>query len=131
MYLDKLLQELARKTGLADLKFSSEGVVSFLFNDTCTTSIEKSPDEQHIIIYGVIGKLPEIDRQNWLTTFLNANLLGFDTLGAAFGLDSDSQEIILSKTFSTHGLQFHTFYEELQQFMHVQQKWTDRLQGKE
>lgn len=130
MSLRDILLKLEKKSGLESLQFSKDGAISFVFNDRYTTTLEKSADEHELTLYGVIGQLPFEDKERYLLALLQANLFGRATGGASIGLDPDTQEIILFRTFIIAHLPFDSFFEELTHFLHMQQEWTEKLKDK-
>lgn len=130
MSLRDILQKLEKKSGLESLQFSKDGAISFVFNTHYTTTLEKSADERELTLYGVIGQLPFEDKERYLLMLLQANLFGRKTGGASIGLDPDTQEVILFRTFEVAHLQFDHFFEELTRFLGMQQEWSENLKDK-
>jgi len=99
MFIEDFVQQLEERSVMKPLKFSEEGVITFIFNDHFTTNIEKSIDNQTLTVYGKIGELPLENQESFLTTLLQANLFGRGTKGATIGLEVGTKDLYLSPTF--------------------------------
>ena len=129
MNVEQLMKNLETKTGMHPLQFSDEGVITFVVDDRFTISIEKSDDGQFLSIYSVVGTLPLENRQECMKWLLDANLFGYKTNKASFGLDSDTEEIYLFQMFDLFDLQFDRFFDYLTQFIETLKKWTEEFQN--
>ncbi|HEV8051536.1 MAG TPA: type III secretion system chaperone [Parachlamydiaceae bacterium] len=127
---DELLKLLEVKTSISPLNFSSEGVVSFIFNDEFTTHLEKSKDDHSITIYGIVGMVPIEQSELCLHALLDANLFGRDTAGSSFGIEREKGEIILFRTLELQNLQSDYFFDTLKQFSLTQEHWTRYIEHK-
>lgn len=124
------LKTLETRTGITPLNFSSDGVLSFVFNDLYTTHIERSKDDHTVTIYGVIGQIPTEHSDLCLRSLLNANLFGRETAGSSFGIDPEKNEIILFRIFELEGLKPDHFFDALREFSLTQEHWTKNLESK-
>lgn len=129
MHINNLIKQFENKTGMRELAFSEEGVITFLLEGRYTTHFEKSEDEQHLTVYAEIGVLPHDNREECMMRLLEANLFGIKTGGATIGIDPDTEEVFLSKTFDMYQLQFERFYEQLSAFLKTQRRWTDYMKN--
>lgn len=131
MDVNQLIKKLAEKLNLPDLQFSDEGVVTLLINEQFNLNIEKSIDGLHLTIYGVLGTLPPIDREEHLLELATGNYFGLETEGSTLCVDQDTEEIILYKTLEVKNLHFDELYGEFQKFIISESRWIERLAAKE
>lgn len=124
MQIAEFLTLLEEKSGMSPLAFSEEGVISFTFNSDFTANIEKSDDDQLLTVYAKIGDLPSKNREECMKALLEANLFGQKTRGAAIGLDSDTQELYIFKSFDCTSIEFESFFEQFSNILQAQQEWT-------
>ncbi len=130
MNAEDFVSKLEEKLGLRPLAFSSEGVISFTFNEKFTAHIEKSSDGKLLMVYAEIGELPKEDREACLLALLEANLFGQKTQGSSFGIDSDTSIIYLFRAFEFEEHSFDAFYQGLTGLLQTQVEWTKNLEAK-
>ena len=131
MDANNIINKLSLELNIPDLRFSDEGVVTLSINDEFTTNIEKTADDRSIIVYGVVGELPPLDREAHLMELLTGNMFGLHTEGATLAVDPNTDEIILFKVYDVHHLHFEDFYRDLQIFFSVQKEWMNKVESRE
>ncbi len=127
MTLDEIFRKFEEKTGMSPLTFSPDGVITFIFNGSYKANFEKSEGDALLTLYGTIGELPYSDREASLIWLLEANLFGRETKGASLGLDRDTKEVILFKTFTVEKLEFDPFFEDVNSILEAQVALTESL----
>ena len=131
MDCNKLIKRLSEELKFSELKFSDEGVISFLVNDEYSVDFEKSADQIYLTIYGIVGILPPIDREEFLLELATGNYFGWQTEGAVLSVDKDTEEVVLFKTLDIRHLHFDDFFGEFQKFINVQKYWVNFFGSKE
>ena len=118
------LKFLEENTGITPLKFSSDGIISLIFNDNYTVHLKKSEDDYILTVFGIIGKVPDNDSELCLLNLLDANLFGRGTGTASIGVNVESKEIIIFEKFSFNDLEQIDFVAKLKGFLNTQEHWT-------
>ena len=129
MEIEQLLQDLAQALGQESLAFNESGVLSLRFGDDIVIHLEPDPDEEHCHLYSVLCRVPESadSRHTIMEALMTANTFGKGTAGAAFGLDEQQNEFVLTRTFVIQSTQSDELFQWLQDTVSVMDIWQRRL----
>jgi hypothetical protein len=128
MILSNLLVELAARLGNPDICLNEAGVCRLVLDGQFGISIEKTATDDGAILYSVVGQVPAADREAFYTRLLSAQLYAREIgEGCAFGLDSDTGEIVLCRKLSLGSFDAAAFYAALNEFANWAEYWTGHL----
>lgn len=127
MNIEDILKELGGQMGLPNLKLDSNKVCRLIFDKKYTVDIEASEDLKTVHIYSALCIIPPEGREKLYEVLLEANLFGRGTGGAAFGLDLELGEILLSRTLIMEKTDYQDFVNILESFVNHVEAWTDKI----
>lgn len=128
MNIEDILKELGNQMGLPNLKLDDNKVCRLIFDKKYTVDIEASEDEKIVHVYSAMCIIPPEDREPMYEALLEANLFGRGTGGAAFGVDKEMGEILLSQTLVLDKTDYQDFVNVLESFVNHVEAWTDKIE---
>jgi hypothetical protein len=132
MHFAELLQAVGHKLQLDDLKLNDQGVCRLMIGDALEINIEHSYAEEKIHLYSTLGKAPDTDREAFFTRLLEAQHFASEIgEGCAFGLDSQTGDVLLHRQISAEHLTESSFEEALNIFVNWSEYWQQKLSGQE
>lgn len=127
MKIESVLTELGNQMGLPNLKLDDNKVCRLVFDKKFTIDIEASEDLKTVHIYSALCIIPPRDKENLYESLLEANLFGRGTGGAAFGVDLEMGEILLSRTIEMERTDYQDFVNILESFVNHVEAWTEKI----
>lgn len=113
--------------GLPNLKLDDNKVCRLIFDKKFTVDIEASEDLKKVHIYSALCTIPPRDKENLFESLLEANLFGRGTGGAAFGVDLEMGEILLSVSMVMDKTDYQDFVNTLESFVNHVEAWTEKI----
>ena len=127
MNIEDVLKELGNQMGLPNLKLDENKVCRLIFDKKFTIDIEASEDLKTVHIYSALCIIPPRDKETLYESLLEANLFGRGTGGAAFGVDIEMGEILLSQKLVMEKLDYQDFVNVLESFVNHVEAWTEKI----
>lgn len=129
MDLALLLQQLATSLGLESLELNENGVLSLEFDGEVTVHLEPDPQSDACHLYSTLCRIPddEAARLTLFSAILAANGFGRGTLGAAFAVDEQAQEVILGRIFRPARTEAEDLRQWLSEMVSAVNIWRQRL----
>lgn len=128
MNIEDVLKELGAQMGLPGLKLDDNKVCRLIFDKKFTVDIEASQDLKTVHLYSPVCIIPPEGRENFYEGLLEANLFGRGTGGAAFGVDLEMGEVLLSRTLQMEKIDYQDFVNILESFVNHIEAWTDKIE---
>ena len=125
--IGELLSELGKRLGLDDLALEPNGTCNLIIEDRIDITIEEIAGEDAVYLYSTLGFAPATGRETLYGKLLSAHLFGAESGDAYFGLNPQTEELLLIKRLSLNGLNCDGFQEQLQEFTNWTLTWHDRL----
>lgn len=126
MELDELLPAFAARLGIQGLALR-DGACA-LEIDGMTVEIAQVPDGAALAVCAVIGKPPPEKEEVFLETLLAATLHFHSRDDMAFGLLTETGDLVLQWRAPTAGLDLDTFCEHLETFINRADQWRRTLE---
>ena len=126
MNANDLLGELGQKMGLGKIEVSDENTCRLIFDDKLIVDFEPSNDGKQLYVYSVLCSVAHGERDGFYRRLLLANLFGRETGGASFGLDDETDEVIMFRSFPLETTDFQVFQEGLEAFLNGLEEWMER-----
>ncbi|MBK5941111.1 type III secretion system chaperone [Halochromatium roseum] len=126
MNAQDLIAQLARETGLSDLRLNDKGCARVIFDQTIAIDMEHLADDNRLVLYAVLGH-PAGDRASVMERLLQANYFGSGTGGAAFALDPWKNDILLIRTLELEGCDWTAFSAALDSLVAHVERWQAEL----
>lgn len=127
MNIDDLLAELGSKMGLPQLKLDQNKVCRLVFDKKYTVDIEASEDLKTVYVYSALCIIPPENKETLYQSLLEANLFGRGTGGAAFGIDLEMGEVLLSTQLDMDDVDYNKFVQVLESFVNHVEAWTQKI----
>lgn len=128
MNIEDVLKELGAQMGLPGLKLDDNKVCRLIFDKKFTVDIEASEDLKTVHLYSAICVIPPEGKESFYEGLLEANLFGRGTGGAAFGIDIELGEVLLSRTLQMEKIDYQDFVNILEGFVNHVEAWTDKVE---
>ncbi len=96
MKWEAAIGEVLAETGLAATVRDGDGAFSLLFDNEHEVSFEPDADDGSVLFHAEVGDSASLDAAG-LRSLLEASLLGANTAGAAFSIDSRFGKVVLWK----------------------------------
>jgi len=123
-----LVSELGALLGVPDLALDEKGICS-LGLDEVVVNMEFKADADMLMFYSVVATLPEVGREQMLSTALGANLLWGETRGDTLALAEQSGAILLQRQMPLEGLDVQGLAASLESFTNQCEGWAARFGG--
>lgn len=128
MSLDILVRALATELNVPDLALNANGNCQLVIDGQLAVTIEEAPAERCAHFYCTVGHVPEVGREAYFATLLEAQLFGREVgEGCAFGYDRPTNEVLLCRKLSLSGLEADAFSAALGEFVNWAFHWTEKL----
>ena len=129
MDLAHLLQQLATSLGVDSLELNEHGVLSLQFDDKVIVHMEPDPQTEDCHMYSSLCRIPDDEgaRLALFSAILAANGFGRGTLGAAFAVDEQAQEVILARIFRPERTEVEDLRHWISEMVSAMNIWLQRL----
>lgn len=128
MNIEDVLRELGNQMGLPNLKLDENKVCRLIFDKKFTIDIEASEDLKTVHIYSALCTIPPSNKEPLYEALLEANLFGRGTGGAAFGVDLEMGEVLLSSSLQDMDrVDYQDFVNVLESFVNHVEAWTEKI----
>lgn len=127
MHAAELLKHFAMNLGLPDLRFDSHGCVSLCVDGHIEIHFEHDAATDAIHLYSCLAELPATGRETLYLQLLEANLLGTRTAGATLAVNSATQQVVLCRQVTPHGLEGQDFLPLVRAFVDASEHWMQLL----
>lgn len=121
-----LLNDFGRATGLERLALDADGQCALLFDGAHEITFTPDRDDHALIMHCEVGKISEHDTE-LCRTLLEASLLGSQTGGAAFSVESKLGTIILWKRHDDAFVDVDALTQAVNAFLAQAIHWKQRL----
>ena len=118
----ELLAALGRKIDFPDLSFDENGLCRLRFQQRYV--IDLKVVENGIWLMAFFGPLPADTTSSFLRRLLQAQFMGYDTGGASFSVNPDSEELTLSLFCPSGGYDSNSFVEQVGNFVDALARWS-------
>ena len=122
-----LLSEFARRTGLESLTPDEDNGCRIIIDGQLPLDIDSVPETGALFLHAPLCDIPTKPSVEFFRTFLEASLFGSQTLGANFGIDSDTNEIILFREMSLGATSPEQLENEMTDFIATLDTWKERV----
>jgi hypothetical protein len=130
MTLEQLILSAAAALGDPGFQYTRDKTCDMVLANGLHLVIEPSRTEEAVHLYAVVGNLPAFDREVFAETLLRAQLFHREMgEGCCFGLDDDTDEILLNRKLSIQNLGEESFLSVLNEFANWASYWRDKLQA--
>lgn len=130
MTLEQLILSAATALGNPGFQYTRDKTCDMVLANGLQIVIEPSRTEEAVHIYAVVGNLPAFDRENVAESLLRAQLFHREMgEGCCFGLDDDTDELLLNRKLTTQNLDEAGFLAVLNEFANWATYWRDKLQS--
>ncbi len=129
MALSDLMTAFAEEVGLPDIELEEDGGARLVLGDDLEIDVFADVQGQGFSVIGVVGVLPDADREAAFQWMLAANVEGLGTGGAFLGFDPQRDEIVLRRHFPNTELAVSQFDRELAAFANALQTCRVRNDG--
>ncbi|MBQ7608101.1 MAG: type III secretion system chaperone [Desulfovibrionaceae bacterium] len=96
MNFHKVINDFTQKIGLGQAVFDEDGSITLLFDDAHAITFTPDSEDNAVLLHCELCEADNLDREACMK-LLKASLLGASTGGAAFGLHSALDKIVLWK----------------------------------
>lgn len=130
MTLEQLILSAATALGDPGFQYTRDKTCDMVLANGLQLVIEPSRTEEAVHLYAVVGNLPAFDRGAFAESLLRAQLFHREMgEGCCFGLDDDTDEILLNRKLTTLNLDEVGFLAVLNEFANWASYWRDKLQS--
>lgn len=120
--LEEWIKQLSQETGMpGELKTSDINVYKMLFGKDLQVSITM-PEERVVKFEGVIGALPTVKTEEFVTYAAFANLFGEGTGDSVISLDNEGKLLYLSRQIPI-AINYGRFKEDVEMFVNYLEMW--------
>ena len=126
MNANDLLGELGQQMGLGKIEVSDDNTCRLIFDEKLIVDFEPSNDGKQLYVYSVLCSVAHGEQDGFYRRLLLANLFGRETGGASFGLDDETEEVIMFRSFPLETTDFQVFREGLEFFLNGLEEWMGR-----
>ena len=122
-----LLGEFARRTGLDTLEPDEDHGCRIMIDGRLPLDIDTVPETGALYLHAPLCEVPKDPAPGFYRDFLEASLFGSQALGAHFGIDADTDEVILFREMPLHATDAERFENEITDFIAALDAWKERL----
>jgi len=124
----KLLKKLGKSLNLPHLDLDDNNHCILLFDEKLVLNIELNEPKEALVIYAYLGEVPLENREVIFERLLEANAFWNGTNGATFGIDKQSQTLVLAYALELPLRHPETFEENLANFVETVEKWSSTVE---
>ena len=125
----KLISELGTAFGMKDLKFGSDDKSMLLQVDgEHDVGLARHEEEQQVVIYHRVGKLPDQNRCEVVEKLLEANLFWAGTRGATLSIEREEGNVLIARSFSPHALDGNALAQAIIDLVDIAKYWSALLE---
>ena len=121
------LSSLAEAAGIESLELNDQGVCAFQFGDRVTLCLELPDDSDVLHLYSPICPVPGFGQTLLFRRLLEWNLLGLGTRGASFGIDRNTNQVLLSVSLLMADTSVDRFLNVIGNFAETCERFADEL----
>lgn len=96
--LNAVLKEFGEQVGLHGLSTSEEGVCTLTIDDELLLNLFANPQTESLVVWMLLGEVPNENREHFLARLLRANLFWHETLGGTLSLLPEPDTVMLART---------------------------------
>ena len=121
--LNSILDDYGAATGLGPALSSEDGV--FCIESDCDHVINflQHPENQSVFIWMVVGDVPNVNREAFLTRLLESNLFWWTTDGATLSLLPDGESVVLTKKIQLQDLNSGNIHQTIEDYLNFSERF--------
>lgn len=122
-----LLDAFARRAGLESLTPDEDNGCRIIVDGHIPLDIDSVPETSALFLHAPLCDIPKKASAEFFRNFLEASLFGNQTLGANFGIDNDTDEVILFREMPLHATGPEQLENEITDFIATIDIWKERV----